>query len=282
MPNTTGILTFLYTMLFNVQDVVQCELYEESTCERPPKAQFSSPSLVGEGIGKRRHFSYVTLKTVIRKVQVLTMTKKAVDRRIQRTRQLLHNALIELIIERGYSPITVQDITDRANVSRTTFYLHFQDKQELLFSSLEAIFADMAEEYHPPSREELQQHEYPIDLVKPGDFLHAAKYADFYRIMLSDKGAPGFSEWLRNHIAKTMLEKILPPLLLPGQPHGMPLEILAQFWAGAEMGLISWWLNNEMPYTPEEMAKTMYSLYAFGAWRTIDLDTPPSDQHSPD
>jgi AcrR family transcriptional regulator len=59
------------------------------------------------------------------------------SRDVQRTRRLLLNSLIDLILERGYETITVQDIIDRANVGRSTFYAHFQDKEDLLFSGFE-------------------------------------------------------------------------------------------------------------------------------------------------
>src|SRR6266498_1537704 len=65
------------------------------------------------------------------------MTKT--DRRVQRTRDLLQNALIELISERGYDATTIQDIVGRANVGRTTFYLHYRSKDELFMSCHQAI-----------------------------------------------------------------------------------------------------------------------------------------------
>src|SRR5690242_13310 len=65
--------------------------------------------------------------------------QKAPDRRIQRTRQLLLDSLIQLILEKGYESITVQDIIDRANVGRSTFYSHFQDKEDLLLSGFESM-----------------------------------------------------------------------------------------------------------------------------------------------
>src|SRR5262249_19275434 len=67
------------------------------------------------------------------------MTAKAEDRRIQRTRALLLSALLDLIVERGYEEITVQDIADRANVGRSTFYKHFLDKRELLLSGVDGL-----------------------------------------------------------------------------------------------------------------------------------------------
>lgn len=64
------------------------------------------------------------------------MTKT--DRRVQRTRELLQKSLIDLIGERGYDAITIQDIVDRANVARTTFYVHYGSKDDLFLSCHEA------------------------------------------------------------------------------------------------------------------------------------------------
>ena len=63
--------------------------------------------------------------------------QKTVDRRVQRTRRLLQDALVATVIEKGYEAATVQDIIDRADVGRATFYAHFADKQTLLTSRLE-------------------------------------------------------------------------------------------------------------------------------------------------
>jgi AcrR family transcriptional regulator len=60
-----------------------------------------------------------------------------VDRRVQRTRALLRDALMSLIAEKGYRAITVQNIIDRANLGRSTFYAHYQDKEDLLLSGME-------------------------------------------------------------------------------------------------------------------------------------------------
>ncbi len=61
------------------------------------------------------------------------------DRRSQRTRQLLSTALIEVMLEKRYDEITVQDIIDRANVGRSTFYAHFLDKEDLLVSQVTRV-----------------------------------------------------------------------------------------------------------------------------------------------
>ena len=61
------------------------------------------------------------------------------DRRVRRTRKLLHDAFLELVIEKGYEKITIQDILDRADVGRSTFYVHYRDKEALLTASFDGM-----------------------------------------------------------------------------------------------------------------------------------------------
>src|SRR5438067_9876044 len=74
------------------------------------------------------------------------VAKRPHDRRVQRTRQLLQDALISMMIEKGYAATTVQDIIDRANVGRATFYAHFADKDTLLHSRLEDLRSMLAQQ----------------------------------------------------------------------------------------------------------------------------------------
>ena len=67
------------------------------------------------------------------------MAEATTDRRVRRTRQLLRDALMELTLERGYDRITVQDILDRADIGRSTFYSHYRDKDDLMVSEFEAL-----------------------------------------------------------------------------------------------------------------------------------------------
>src|SRR5438067_9701914 len=68
---------------------------------------------------------------------------KRVDPRVVRTQQMLRDALIALILEKGYDAITIQDITDKAGLRRATFYLHYKDKEELLFAILGETFDEL-------------------------------------------------------------------------------------------------------------------------------------------
>ena len=69
------------------------------------------------------------------------MQSKAPDRRIQRTRKVLHEALVQLIFEKGNDKVTVQAVLDRANVGRSTFYAHYQDLEDLFLSGFENLWS---------------------------------------------------------------------------------------------------------------------------------------------
>ena len=81
------------------------------------------------------------------------------DRRVHRTRRLLHKALMSLILEKKYEFITVQEVLDRADVGRSTFYMHFQDKDDLLFSGFQYL-----ESFWNPRRK--SQRPYLVDHTK--------------------------------------------------------------------------------------------------------------------
>src|SRR4051812_43769240 len=77
------------------------------------------------------------------------MRNTKADRRSERTRQLIGTALIEVMLAKGYDEITVQDILDRANVGRSTFYAHFLDKEDLLVSQLTRVLDELIQQNEP-------------------------------------------------------------------------------------------------------------------------------------
>src|SRR5258708_25793967 len=89
------------------------------------------------------------------------------DRRVQRTRELLQKALIDLISECDYAAITIQDIVDRANVARTTFYVHFNSKDDLFMSCREAGSLHFGPPRHLLTREQLLSSEAPAGTISP-------------------------------------------------------------------------------------------------------------------
>jgi AcrR family transcriptional regulator len=177
------------------------------------------------------------------------------DRRKQRTRQMLRDSLMELILERGYDSITVQEITDHANMGRATFYLHFKDKEELLFSSLKETVDELTQKLSPKSHEDIVAGINPPSLIA---FQHAAENRQLFRVMLNAQGGTKFMSGLRMLIAdlvETQVKMLISPDLLPA-----PLPVIGQYAAGSLLALMTWWLETDAPYTPEEMALMMNRL----------------------
>ncbi len=189
----------------------------------------------------------------------MTDTRKP-DRRIQRTRQALRDALIALITEKGYETITVQDIADRANLARATFYLHYKDKEDLMLRSLEESYDELVEHVEKAGAEDPARVGIHSDLIV---FQHVAEYAEFYRIILGRRGVASFTVQIRHYLAK-VTRKIAVDLT-PEHLHQSPMfDMMLHTQAGALIALVSWWLENDMPYTPQQMAEFSQGYCMFG------------------
>jgi AcrR family transcriptional regulator len=180
------------------------------------------------------------------------------DRRIQRTRQLLRDALFALIIERGYEGIAIQDITERANLGRTTFYLHYQDKEELLKASVKALMHELQIDVEPSVAEN-----YPYQMWCIRIFEHVAQRPQLYQALLRETGPVNIGNLMRIYFAELFQRYTLDPLK---KENGSPLknEILAAHAAGSLFGLISWWLNHERSPSAEKMGAIYFHLMVQG------------------
>lgn len=194
------------------------------------------------------------------------------DRRTLRTRRQLRDALMALILEKGYDGVTIEDITERADLGRTTFYLHYRDKEGLLMESLDAIAEDLKEQIK--TQVELNERGaappvQPIALT----FRHAHENADLYRIILSGQGATRVASRLRLIIMEAVLEILSVRLKRANLvlQSDISLEVTAGYFAGAMLGFMTWWLEEKIPATPDEMADTFMRLFFEGARRSLGL-----------
>lgn len=185
------------------------------------------------------------------------MTKT--DRRVQRTRELLQKALIELISERGYDEITIQEIVDRANVARTTFYVHYNSKDDLFLSCHEAIVSEFQSEPlypHPLSREQLLSPEAPSGMVSAYRHLEEAR-ARLYPIF-QGKDGPLILRRIRDWSAQEIAANLR--AAFAETDSAIPLDVLASYLAGAQIALVLWWLEKRRPHTAEDMAQSFQRL----------------------
>jgi len=185
------------------------------------------------------------------------MTKT--DRRVQRTRDLLQKALLDLIGERGYDAITIQDIVDRANVARTTFYVHYSSKDDLLISCHEAIVSQFQSGLlylHPLSREDLLSPEAPPGLT--AIYRHLEEVRGQLYPMFQGKDGPLILRRIRDLSAQAIEANLRAAFAEADST--LPLDVLATYLAGAQLALVHWWLEKRQPHTPENIAQTFHRL----------------------
>jgi AcrR family transcriptional regulator len=174
--------------------------------------------------------------------------KKAEDRRVRRTRALLQNALTSLIVEKGYEAITVQEIIDRANVGRATFYAHFADKRTLLTSRLEDLRTALIQ----------QQRE---ALATSGDgnraltfsramLQHASDSLPLWRALAGrESGA-----FVMARIQEMLADLVRNDLAALGlTQRGADRELLVQHLTGGFIAVMMWWLTGGAKLSAEEM-----------------------------
>jgi AcrR family transcriptional regulator len=173
------------------------------------------------------------------------------DRRVQRTRKLLRESLMELILEEGYDAISIQDITDKANLGRATFYLHFKDKDELLLDVVDQFMADFLDQVPQFSQAQWRLEDIKA-ITKLFDF--AADHYDLYRILIIGSGGITASRQLHHTIAENIKTCIRNEMEERGIEPVIPVDFIANHFAGSLLATIYWWLDSDLIYTAEEMA----------------------------
>src|SRR5919206_1161917 len=156
----------------------------------------------------------------------LAASQKKTDARVRRTRDALGDALIELMQEKPFDTITVQDVLDRAHVSRSTFYAHYSDKDDLLMSDSEEFFEALAMA--------LSAHGDKSDRVFPVKefFTHLADVQPFFKALVKSGRFQENMELARGHFARG-IERRLSELPLGQSIPPKDLPAIAFTYAGA-------------------------------------------------
>ena len=176
-----------------------------------------------------------------------------VDRRVLKTRDAIKKAFFELMAEEDFDAITIQLLSERANLNRGTFYLHYVDKFDLLDKCIEEQFTQLLQVC--ASRGHDQTHFPTFDSL-----LSTTQYFEehflFYSCMLNSKGMPSF----RDRMLQLMVKGIHEQINMSGINKGMNKEIVVQFMASAIVGIVAWWINNKMPVPANELARELWTL----------------------
>lgn len=186
------------------------------------------------------------------------------DRRSKRTRQLLGNALVELMFEKRFDAITVQDVLDRANVGRSTFYEHYTDKEDLLMSEITRVILEL-EGYastlgHTPGT------------LLPGleFFRHIQQNHRLLHAFVSGRGVELLTREFQIRLSKMIEQKLLS---LSGGEFAsvVPLSVAARFVANAFLTLVQWWFEEGLRHSPEQMDEMFQKLVTPGVQATLGI-----------
>ena len=198
---------------------------------------------------------------------------------MQRTRRALRAALLELIQEKGYDGISVEEITQRANLGRATFYLHYRDMDDILLEEFSERVSDQvrlvseipASLWRPDQVSENHGDRSKLILPIKLIFEHAVENAEFYRVMLRAKSSKRIADRI-NQIVEASYNEVVgtrivdKPALLYQE---VPLDLLAVYFSGALLSCLAWWLEQSPPPSPETMTLIFQNLYIPGGQKVL-------------
>lgn len=175
---------------------------------------------------------------------------RSTDRRVQRTRRALHEALLELMMERGWDDISVQDLCDRADIGRSTFYMHFSSKEKLLVSGFDDL------------RRELRKRQATVD-EKGADALPFARgmIEHFYDNQSVFRAVVGKrSGYVVQRRFRELVIGMVKEDLARVAPAGWQLDATVHYLAGAFVELFSWALQTHPAHPRDEVERFLRRL----------------------
>jgi AcrR family transcriptional regulator len=187
------------------------------------------------------------------------------DRRVDKTHKALRRAISELIEEKPYEDITVTELVERANIARSSFYAHFKDKDDLLLSGFQDIGVSSADDIFIESEEDAGYPNFAIVL-----FRGAEEWKSMAKAFLNLDSATVASHhmrnmlviqtrnWLKKHTVSSLPEK--------------EVEAIVHYLTSALIGLLTWWVRNDFPFSADFMSEKFNQLAVTGLQGLGSLD----------
>ncbi|WP_406238865.1 TetR/AcrR family transcriptional regulator [Nocardia sp. NBC_01009] len=186
------------------------------------------------------------------------------DRRVRRSRRALRDSMVSLVLERGYANVTVEDITDRADLGRATFYTHYTDKDDLLNNVVTDLIEDLQERLRPliPASSAGFTGKPVLEL-----FRHAAEERDTYRVILRGEGDGRALRRFIDDRTAAAAQVFAARAEAHGTAPKIDVEILARAWVGEQVAVLQWWLETDPPpMQPEQVTDMLLDLSLRGRY----------------
>jgi len=181
-----------------------------------------------------------------------------VQRRVARTKAAIEDAFVQLVLERGYDQVTVEDITDRADLARATFYTHYPNKEAVQFSVFNRLTEDLVQRLATGPRNVVHR-----DTIQAA-YKEAAEMPDLYRACLSDaRTRQAHLSTLSRYAEQNFRDRLT---ARDKQPR-IPVPVMARAFVGAHVAILEAWLAGELDGDVEELAHMALDLLIYGtAW----------------
>ncbi|GGV00517.1 TetR family transcriptional regulator [Actinomadura cremea] len=195
----------------------------------------------------------------------------AEDRRTRRTRKALRDALVGLVLERGYASITVEDVTERADIARATFYSHCRDKDDLFTRLTKDLLDELGARQRPLIAESAVGFtgKPVLEMLR-----HAEQERDLYRIILRGEGDGKPLRMFVESCVRVTADEFSGRSERNGVEPRIDPGLLARAWVGEQTAVLQWWLEIDDPRPPaEEVARMLLDLAVHGRYWASGFDT---------
>ena len=176
----------------------------------------------------------------------MTDAKPEQDRRVLKTKTSLRDAMLALMVPRGWDDMTIQEICDKANVGRSTFYMHYRSKDELLLDGLN----DLRDMISPPTAQATG----PGFPFLPGLLAHMAEQRQVFNAAIGRRSGHGVARQFKKMVRQ------LVEIELERRPHRTNLPWVATFVAGGIVEAMAWWVDAPDPPPIADLARSLDAL----------------------
>lgn len=187
------------------------------------------------------------------------------DRRQQKTKQALLDALLTCIQAKGLDHVTVTDLANEANINRGTFYLHYQDVRHMVNHIIEEKVDEFRSHMRlidPIEHQIYNSNNAPYPhIVSVLEFINRDRY--LFKVILGPKGDPSYQQYFKNILLIMLLEKFKVEVQ-NGKNPPVPVHYLIQYMTSAVIGMIMYWIENDLPEEPVELATMISSIANHG------------------
>jgi AcrR family transcriptional regulator len=191
------------------------------------------------------------------------------DLRVMRTQKLIKEALLTLIDKKGFEAITIQDIADEAFINRATFYLHYQDKYDLLEQISNTYLKELMDviniSFHL-QKGEVNLNKFKITLKRTLENIEQNR--EFYQVMVGPNGISGFTDKIEKMLFQKFKENFS---IIIGDLEKLevPADFILNFISSAYIGVLKWWLNTNTSYSADFMAEQLAKVITMGPMSAI-------------